>query len=305
MGVGRQQRAQGSVIRFLMPASVAACLAGLVSGAGLPLQAEAQTGPAESLGLRVLSESELPDLQLAASDGSWIGQPPMTKPVLDSPAPSPKPTESPVPPTITLLARTPDRLAALGAGESPQRSPVAALGPATPTTIPAKQAGTNLSARPVTTVLTALSPKTLPRLTGRPIEPELGPGQPADSETTGLDGEQLASAVQSELNRLNCYKGKIDGDWGGGSQKALSNYYSAAKTEPATTEPTEALLRELIGRSDGRFCPDAPRPTSVPKPKDSNPKAAARKVDQPVAPKPQADKPKVSKPKAPSIAGSF
>jgi hypothetical protein len=255
--------------------------------------------------MRVLSESDLPDLELAASDGSWIGQPPKTKPAPDPPAPGPKPTESPPPATITLLPRTADRLEALGAVESPQQSPVAGLSPVTPATLPAKQTGINLSARPVTTVLTALSPKTLPRLTGRPLEPELDTEQPAGSEPPGLDGEQLASAVQAELNRLNCYKGKIDGDWGGGSQKALSNYYTAAKTEPATTEPTEALLRELIGRSDGKFCPDAPKLTSVPKPKDSNPKAAARKVDQPVAPKPQADKPKASKPKAPSIAGSF
>jgi hypothetical protein len=290
MGVGRWQRIEGFAVRFLRAALEAACLTGVVLVTGPFLLAEAETVPPKSSGLRVLSESELPDLQLAASDGSWIGQPPMPVPPTAYQSPTLEPLENPTVPVATLLPRTADRLTAVKAGERPQPSTVAALEPETPATLSAQQPGKALSARSAATVLTALSPQTLPRVTGRMVEPESEPEPPADDEPPGLDGEDLARAVQTELKRLNCYKGMIDGDWGGGSQEALSKYYSAAKTEISATKPTEALLKELTGRKDGKLCPDATQRTSVATSNESKSKAGEAKDGKKAEQKTQANK---------------
>jgi hypothetical protein len=64
---------------------------------------------------------------------------------------------------------------------------------------------------------------------------------------------ELARNVQTELRRLGCYRQTVDGDWGAGSVRALSDYYRNTKQQVASTGPTVDLLSELFLRS-GRIC---------------------------------------------------
>lgn len=65
--------------------------------------------------------------------------------------------------------------------------------------------------------------------------------------------EDLASAVQTELARLGCYRSAIDGDWGKGSALSLVRYYSAKKSAPETLEPT-ADLYVALRREENVIC---------------------------------------------------
>ncbi len=65
---------------------------------------------------------------------------------------------------------------------------------------------------------------------------------PAEPE---LDGSELATAVQTELSRLGCYRMTIDGDWGKGSRVSLFRYYAARAIATDELEPSNSLLRRL------------------------------------------------------------
>lgn len=72
-------------------------------------------------------------------------------------------------------------------------------------------------------------------------------------ETEEKKAAELARSIQTELRRLGCYRMEVDGDWGKGSIRALSEYYRNTKQTVATTEPTVELLSDLFLRS-GRIC---------------------------------------------------
>ncbi|TPJ41396.1 caspase family protein [Mesorhizobium sp. B2-6-5] len=71
----------------------------------------------------------------------------------------------------------------------------------------------------------------------------------ANKDKTG----DLARSIQTELRRLGCYRMQVDGDWGTGSIRALTDYYKNTKQIASTTEPTVGLLGDLFLRS-GRIC---------------------------------------------------
>jgi hypothetical protein len=71
----------------------------------------------------------------------------------------------------------------------------------------------------------------------------------AEKNKTG----DLARSIQTELRRLGCYRMQVDGDWGTGSIRALTDYYKNTKQVASTTEPTVGLLGDLFLRS-GRIC---------------------------------------------------
>jgi len=73
------------------------------------------------------------------------------------------------------------------------------------------------------------------------------------NETSEQKETELARSIQTELRRLGCYRQDIDGDWGKGSQRALSDYYRNTKQVSAGMEPSVALLGDLFLRS-GRIC---------------------------------------------------
>jgi len=79
-------------------------------------------------------------------------------------------------------------------------------------------------------------------------EPAPDPGPPP------LAGEDLARAVQVELNRLGCSVGRVDGKWGAGSSRALRQYAREAGVRLASTDPDTGLLDRLKA-TKARVCP--------------------------------------------------
>ena len=74
-----------------------------------------------------------------------------------------------------------------------------------------------------------------------------------ESDTRSLNAalpENLALAVQTELDRIGCYGMRVDGDWGNGSRRAMSAYYEAKKLAPGELEPTEAVYRALLAEPE-------------------------------------------------------
>lgn len=66
--------------------------------------------------------------------------------------------------------------------------------------------------------------------------------------------DQLPLAVQTELQRMGCYRGGLDGDWGNGSRRALQLYFDTLKVATTTQEPTVEVFRQLLSK-DEVACP--------------------------------------------------
>ncbi len=66
-----------------------------------------------------------------------------------------------------------------------------------------------------------------------------------------MSGGELPRAIQVELQRLGCYPGMADGQWGPASQRALAAYNRSTGTN--YTVPAPDLLQDLKGRS-GPMC---------------------------------------------------
>lgn len=101
--------------------------------------------------------------------------------------------------------------------------------------------------------------------------------------------EDLASATQIELQRLGCYTSRIDGDWGGGSRRALQRFISASgETGIEGLEPTAATWN-ILAKIEDPVCNTAPaRTTSAPARSSSSGSTAAAPAPAPAAPAPAA-----------------
>ncbi len=85
--------------------------------------------------------------------------------------------------------------------------------------------------------------------------------------------DQTARAIQSELSRMGCYNGALDGLWGSGSRGALQRYFNERPEVTAVSlEPVAGVFRQIIVAADVS-CPAprvtrtaAPRPTAAPAP---------------------------------------
>lgn len=62
---------------------------------------------------------------------------------------------------------------------------------------------------------------------------------------SSLSGQELRRATQAELDRLGCYRDRIDGIWGRNSRFALTSYYLAKGIFFEDLEPNNTLLRQL------------------------------------------------------------
>ncbi|MEM6761300.1 MAG: caspase family protein [Pseudomonadota bacterium] len=67
------------------------------------------------------------------------------------------------------------------------------------------------------------------------------------------DRRLLARKLQTELQRLGCYRMSIDGLWGRGSRAALRRYLQATKQSVGALQPTVPLLNRTMLDS-GRIC---------------------------------------------------
>lgn len=109
------------------------------------------------------------------------------------------------------------------------------------------------------------------------------------------DPERMAEAIQTELQRMDCYGGGIDGRWGSGSSGAAERWQKAAGLQVGTSADAP-LFRAIAQRGDLR-CPAVvqPKPAAVartpdrqqPRRRDSNRADPPRVAQQPKPAAPQ------------------
>ncbi len=100
------------------------------------------------------------------------------------------------------------------------------------------------------------------RTTAKPAEeitvaaltPAQAPSTTSPSPVSLLSPEELATALQTELNRVGCSVGRVDGDWGNRSRQALRTYGREAGIDLASLDPDPSILDQLK-KSTGRVCP--------------------------------------------------
>jgi hypothetical protein len=70
--------------------------------------------------------------------------------------------------------------------------------------------------------------------------------------TTTLSGVELAKSVKSELNRVGCFTGSVDGEWNAASRRSLDlfNKYAGTRLELANSDALAAIRLK-----PGRVCP--------------------------------------------------
>lgn len=68
---------------------------------------------------------------------------------------------------------------------------------------------------------------------------------------------QLAVALQTELQRMNCYTLRVDGDWGNGSRRAFQAYLDRLDGVQVASLDASVDLFRLILRNDAVTCPAA------------------------------------------------
>ena len=74
------------------------------------------------------------------------------------------------------------------------------------------------------------------------------------SKLSNSSPQQLARLLQTELKRVGCYSGSIDGVWGAGSRQAIADYNRFAQTNFYLRAPTkDAILAAKSKRS--KICP--------------------------------------------------
>ena len=71
---------------------------------------------------------------------------------------------------------------------------------------------------------------------------------------SAADREALTRNLQTALNRVGCYRGKIDGQWGATGRAGLAKFVKAAKLPLTTDEPSMAALEAVAARTR-RVCP--------------------------------------------------
>jgi hypothetical protein len=76
----------------------------------------------------------------------------------------------------------------------------------------------------------------------------------------GLKPEEVVIAVQTELKRVGCDPGAIDGDWGGRSREALAAFGHFAKVDVGKLAPTPEVLELIKGKAEVVCVGPAPAP---------------------------------------------
>jgi hypothetical protein len=76
----------------------------------------------------------------------------------------------------------------------------------------------------------------------------------------GLKPEEVVIAVQTELKRVGCDPGAIDGDWGGRSREALAAFGHFAKVDVGKLAPTPEVLERIKGKAEVVCVGPAPAP---------------------------------------------
>jgi hypothetical protein len=119
--------------------------------------------------------------------------------------------------------------------------------------IPKEGEGASTAASPSATAApadkAAVSPDSAPA-GGKPPEAAAVAAPPPGPSPVTLRPEELVIAVQTELKRVGCYRGAIDGAWGGQSREALAAFGHFAKIELADLAPTTEILALIKGNGE-------------------------------------------------------
>lgn len=111
----------------------------------------------------------------------------------------------------------------------------------------------------------------------------------------------LTASIQTELSRMGCYTGAVDGSWGNGSRGGVDAYFRQAGGQPVTREPEIALFRQIIAGAEvtcpapvraapaavaapARTAPARTAPAATAAPRAAAPAAAAPARTAPAAP---------------------
>ena len=101
--------------------------------------------------------------------------------------------------------------------------------------------------------------------------------------------EALTRSLQTALNRVGCYRGKIDGLWGTEARAALAPFAKLTKQELATDEPSMNVLQAVVARN-GRVCPLECYDGQVVSDGKCVPRPRVAKVPSPSSPSDKADR---------------
>lgn len=97
--------------------------------------------------------------------------------------------------------------------------------------------------------------------------------------------EALNAALQSELARMGCYRGAVDGAWGNGSRSAVDAYFQRAGGSPVTREADVTLFRQIIAGAEVT-CPAPAQPVGARQPSTGSTSPAPGRPT-PTQPRPQ------------------
>jgi uncharacterized caspase-like protein len=109
------------------------------------------------------------------------------------------------------------------------------------------------------------------------------PATPAPTATAApipqADAAEIARSMQSELKRVGCYSGTIDGVWGPGTQAAIQQFNQRTGKRVDTVTASLESVASIKERTD-RVCP--PAPVAKPQPREGRDEASS--AYQPPAP---------------------
>jgi uncharacterized caspase-like protein len=106
----------------------------------------------------------------------------------------------------------------------------------------------------------------------------------------------LVRSIQTELKRLRCYRGELDGEWGKQAQAAYGNYARRAKVINAAQEPSQLMLDGLLNEKkascplecESGFIPSNGSCVAAPKPATAEREPARQAPAKPTANRPDA-----------------
>jgi hypothetical protein len=139
--------------------------------------------------------------------------------------------------------------------DAPAEAPKEGAAPAAPAA-PAPAEAT----RPPTKAETAPPPEPAPAPAAPPPPAEAAVPAPPPPPPPGLRPEEVIVAVQTELKRVGCDPGAIDGDWGGRSREALAAFGHFAKVDVGKLAPSPEILEVIKGKAEVVCAGPAPAP---------------------------------------------
>ncbi len=141
--------------------------------------------------------------------------------------------------------------------------------------------GNSTTVEPVPAEITTAAILTRPAAVPQPVPTPATTPTP-EPEENQMSEIELAKAVQTELNRLQCGQLTVDGVFGKQSRSALSRFYRHSGASPATTQASLELLDGLKAEK-AVICPKIVAPKVVAKAKTPTVKAAKVVRKEPAA----------------------